>query len=335
MNAKPFLRKTIFRAHEALGLAFYRRAQRYRAHFAVTLKNAHPGANDLDLVLPLPLEADYQEILVPPAYLGPTPDAVRQEPRFGNPYAAWRLSLEAGQSAEVSYDFEVQVRPRQASAEGQTLEGYEENVAGAASHGACRNVQTDHEWIQERAQRAINQHGKDIPGILSYLNASVQRNLTYGKPIEGLYTSSDALQGRQVDCGGYNTLLVACARAAGVPARIVSGFWAGYPAMIVPGFVSRAPANAMHVWSEFQMPTGQWLPADPSVEWLVSRGREFRSGALGNVGSDRIAMSAGCGMDLATSQGPLYSEILQNPIVKASRGLDSYAKTTSFITRRI
>ena len=82
----------------------------------------------------------------------------------------------------------------------------------------------------------------------------VRENISYGNPIEGLYSSLDSLEKDVVDCGGYACLLGALLRSVGIPARLVSGVLAGYP------------GEHMHAWLEFMTPNGSWLPADPSTE---------------------------------------------------------------------
>lgn len=54
-------------------------------------------------------------------------------------------------------------------------------------------------------------------------------------------------------CGDYSALFVALCRAAGIPARINAGYWA-------------SEKNGMHVWAEFLLPTGEWIPLMPPRE---------------------------------------------------------------------
>lgn len=60
------------------------------------------------------------------------------------------------------------------------------------------------------------------------------------------------LEHGQGECGEYSALWVAICRAAGVPARIVSGFWGD-------------EEDGWHCWAEFMRPNGPWLPVDASM----------------------------------------------------------------------
>ena len=59
-----------------------------------------------------------------------------------------------------------------------------------------------------------------------------------------------ALRSGKGECGDLSALFVASCRAAGIPARPVSGFAVG--------------TNAWHVWAEFQIPGIGWIPVDPA-----------------------------------------------------------------------
>ena len=59
-----------------------------------------------------------------------------------------------------------------------------------------------------------------------------------------------ALRAGRGECGDLSGLFVAACRAAGVPARPVTGFTMG--------------TNVWHVWAEFQVPGFGWIPVDPA-----------------------------------------------------------------------
>ena len=117
---------------------------------------------------------------------------------------------------------------------------------------------------------------KAISPEITQANEFVISYLTYGNPIDGLYTAQEAREKRVVDCGGFDSLLQDELKKKGIESKIVAGFWAGYE------------TNGMHAWLEI----GD-IPADPSMEYLRRKGRTRKSGKLGFVGSDRIAFSIG------------------------------------------
>ena len=137
-----------------------------------------------------------------------------------------------------------------------------------------------------------------ITAVMREANESVLGSLSYGNPIDGLYTADQAREQKIVDCGGFDTVLQDELQKRGVESRIVAGFWAGYE------------DNDMHAWLEIGN-----TPADPSMDYLRSRGRSKKSGGLGFVGSDRIAMSVGSFFDIEVGGKQYPVDILQNPIL--------------------
>jgi hypothetical protein len=70
--------------------------------------------------------------------------------------------------------------------------------------------------------------------------------------IEGFGGARYCLTHRHGECGDYSALFVALCRVLGIPARGNIGAW-------VPG------TNRWHVWAEFMLPNGDWIPVDLSV----------------------------------------------------------------------
>jgi len=73
------------------------------------------------------------------------------------------------------------------------------------------------------------------------------------------------------ECTEYAALFVALCRAAGIPARPVVGLWA-------------EGNDRWHVWAEFMLPSGDWLPIDPTAgdkgEWAYRQAFGFRENKL-------------------------------------------------------
>jgi len=142
---------------------------------------------------------------------------------------------------------------------------------------------------------------KKVGEIAKKFYEYVRENISYGNPIEGLYSSLDSLEKDVVDCGGYACLLGALLRSVGIPARLVSGVLAGYP------------GEHMHAWLEFMIPDGSWIPADPSSEKLRLQRRDFKPGGFGIIGNDRIILSLGSNIRISNKTFPL----IQLPIVES------------------
>ncbi len=79
------------------------------------------------------------------------------------------------------------------------------------------------------------------------LHRAVMKNLTYGA---GRSDAVGALQDGSTDCVGFASLLTACLRNVGVPARVIAGFLQG--------------DSVWHERVEFHLPGCEWLVADPT-----------------------------------------------------------------------
>jgi transglutaminase-like putative cysteine protease len=84
------------------------------------------------------------------------------------------------------------------------------------------------------------------------LHLAVMKKLTYqSPPFHG--DAVGVLQDGVADCGGFSSLLTACLRAVGIPARTMCGFWQG------------TGQGQWHVRVEFHLPGADWLVADPTT----------------------------------------------------------------------
>ena len=71
---------------------------------------------------------------------------------------------------------------------------------------------------------------------------------------------------REGVCQDFAHLVVACARAHGVPARYVSGYLATDPP---PGRERMVGVDASHAWAAVRLPGGYWLAVDPTNDQLA------------------------------------------------------------------
>ncbi len=81
---------------------------------------------------------------------------------------------------------------------------------------------------------------------------------------------------RRGDCGVQTLLFITLCRAAGVPARWVSG-WVVYPS-----------GWNMHDWAEFYVEPHGWLPADCSRGWRDDEDPDVRHFFFGNSDAYRM-----------------------------------------------
>ncbi|MEZ6063608.1 MAG: transglutaminase-like domain-containing protein [Planctomycetaceae bacterium] len=87
--------------------------------------------------------------------------------------------------------------------------------------------------------------------------------------VNGLQGASSCLKEQCGECCDYSALFVAVCRAAGVPARPVIGFWGD-------------EVDGWHVWAEFMIPGGTWIPVDPALGDQSPRSRRHYFGSLDN-----------------------------------------------------
>ena len=308
-------------ALEKVGTRTYTQPQTFEVDYRVQLKNITNTAQKCVVVLPGLRSGGDQSILRSSVFIPETDlqiDLVWQ-----NPYAAWRVELPAQGIEVVSQTFAVQVRPSQEYSRWENLvigdrgEQVSEGLLAMQPNAFIHPTQPD---IQVLAKQIAGSELRVI-SVLERLNAYVSENIVYGNPIPGLYSDEQALHERVVDCGGFASLYCSLAISLGIPSRIVSGFWAGYE------------KNGMHAWAESLLPSGVWIPVDPSVENLRQRGATRKSGRFGYLGSDRIVLSRGCDISIEVFGTKIKADILQNPIVIPDLGSSTVETSFCFTTQ--
>jgi transglutaminase-like putative cysteine protease len=100
--------------------------------------------------------------------------------------------------------------------------------------------------------------GAAVAGLLHkiYADFSYRQGATSVKT-----TLAELLELRQGVCQDFAHLAVGCLRAAGLPARYVSGYLETAPP---PGREKLRGADATHAWASVLTPTGDWLDLDPT-----------------------------------------------------------------------
>lgn len=233
--------------------------------YRITAKNKGTKEESAVIVAPVPPHAE-------PVF-EPAPDVVKTDEWYGNRYASWSLRLNAGETKTIEYCW-----THSASKEKNRGFSLEPN----------RFIRPDDPRVMEIANGL-----RSVKDVYQW----VRGHLTYGDPITGLYSATDALERPRVDCGAYATLFVSLCIAKGIPARIVAGF-----------FADDRPGN-MHAWAEYLSPMGEWVAVDPTV-----RRRRVR-----------VTMSYGC--DIPVLGGRV--DLLQHPTVFGSPSVSAIAEFTA------
>ncbi len=160
--------------------------------------------------------------------------------------------------------------------------------------------------------------------LLSITNAVYRytlNNLSYGKPIDGLYPYDQALTERVTDCGGFSTLLLSLLQSANIPARLVVGFLIKDKSIFQKVFLMFHVTSymlhnlSMHVWVEVLLPDKKWFPLDPAIEWRRSRGLTKRQGGFGMIPADRLVVSYGQDFIIPIANNIYKVDLLQNPLI--------------------
>ncbi len=292
-------------------------AQTYEAVYRVFLENKANEIIQLTVALPLPIGAKS-------FVLAPHKAEVKVEPKFGNMYAVWSLTLPPQKSTEIYAQCVVECFPKIKKGEQKSLANeYTKDARYALYTESNRFISAKNPKVLELVER-IAKTEKSPCKIAQHIHEYLVNTLAYGNPIQRLYSCEDALEKSAVDCGGFAALFASLCIAQGIPARIVSGFWAGYE------------KNAMHAWAEALLPNGAWISADPSVEQLRNCGRTSKRGGFGFAGSDRIALSRGCDFDIEIGGKTVKVDILQNPIMHFPEADDGSVDVKhEFLTRRV
>ena len=97
----------------------------------------------------------------------------------------------------------------------------------------------------------------DTIGFLQALMTQVSEHMTFeAEPTHSATSAAEAFITRRGICQDHAHIFIACARAAGVPARCVSGYFLRSDGMV------RQPAG--HAWTEAFLPDLGWVGFDPA-----------------------------------------------------------------------
>ncbi len=309
MSIRAHIKRKIRKIRERHKLVSYANEDKFDVSFEVELKNESSHSYSGFLVIPVPSDGLSQTLLAETTFI-PKIDGVSKDEVYSNRFAFWRINLGAGKSERFIEKFSIKTIPFRESATKQVGNEF-------LSQNKCLTI--DNETIKD-VIHSLKKRSISNMAFIRGVNRYVINHLVYGNPIEGLYSSEEALKYRNVDCGGFSSLFVSMCVASGIPARIVSGFFAGYS------------ENSMHAWVEV-MVNNKWIPADPATEHLAYLNRTNISGYLGFVGSDRIVLSRGCDITIKVDNNSISIPILQNPFIFPKQS--ELIVKNSFITKKL
>lgn len=275
-------------------------SQRYQIAYTAQIQNTSETDQNVSVLMPyIESRGEFQNIAVEPAF-NPRMTEVLTDSVFHNKIAVWQGNIPAQSTRQFIQTCAVDVHSRHENVpDDLTIDQYTSEQRMLYAGGSIDSTNP--------ALIAIAEMLKDPEGTIKAsienINDYVISSLTYGNPIDGLYTSQQAIDNDCVDCGGFDTLMIALLGAVGIPARLVSGFWLD------------GSKNDMHAWLEILLPDETWVVADPSIENLRKHKRTRKQGALGLAGSDRLVVSVGSDLEVAIADQRITIPILQHPYV--------------------
>lgn len=291
---------------EKLHFFSYTQDQTYKFICKVSVKNISEKPQKSTLVFPVALDTQKEQSV---AWIGFKPNITNYfiEQKFHNSYLLYPIDLQPGEEFQVEESFQVSVLPcRPKLSQDFTFDDYKLTPEQKKQFfSSNKYLQFEHPEIQKLAKEMKGSE-QNVMKVARKINDFVIDYLEYKNPILGLYSALEALEKKEVDCGGYDTLFVALCLAVGIPARVVSGFWAD------PMLGLQPSKDVMHAWAEFMLPNGEWISVDPSIEYLFAKRRTNKSGRFGFVGSDRVVFSKGCDLSLNINDQTYSTDILQN-----------------------
>jgi len=314
-RAKQFIK----RAGELINRPNHFKPWPHRVIFSADVENTFKSKNEVILIFPIPPNSDYQLLENLPDY-NPKDCHIGFDDKFGNSYVYWRSSIPSHAARSFALSFVAAVSPRrQAIDPAWRLKNYD-YIKKTKNYSlyikSNRYLNGVDRRIKIMADETV-QGNDNLAKVALDLYEFTLRFLNYANPIAGLYSLDEVLEKRNVDCGGFASLLGSLYISMGIPARVISGFWAD-------SLQNGAEASQkMHAWLEILLPNGQWFPVDPSIGYLKRLDRTSRYGGFGFVGSDRIVFSFGEDIPLKAVDEDLVVDILQNPVVIAQGGKDS------------
>ncbi len=131
---------------------------------------------------------------------------------------------------------------------------------------ATAYIQADHPAIKSRARKIVGDE-KDPRRAAGLLTAWVFENLEKSF-LAAIPNAVDVLEKGTGDCKAHSVLLVALARAAGLPARTVTGLVAMDDGLFY-----------YHQWAELY--TGEWTPVDPTFNQIPADAARVTLGRAG------------------------------------------------------
>ncbi len=261
-----------------------RNPRKYRVEFIAVLKNDGFAPNKILIYQPRPIAWDGQQDVVIET-VSPKPSRETTDPVFGNGIYYWNLSTlpRAGESIPIKIQFTFTAYEIVAQIDPNTVQPYnkESPLYKLYTRPETFIESTDPQIIAIANQVASTEENPYLLARKFY--DYVIETAHYRLVGEGLLGAKALLTNGEGECGDYSALFIALARAKGIPARSVVGYWA------VTG------TDQTHVWAEFYLEGVGWIPADPTIGQQSARDKEYY---FGNMDNQRVILGKGFNVSL-------------------------------------
>ena len=290
----------------------YRNPRVYNVDYTFELcpgKDSIDRSKDLKLWIPVPREWDSQKA-VKIISVEPEPYATYVDPEYGNTILFWDFGkVPVKESYEVNIKYRAEVFEVYSDIEPEKIGPYDMKSEGYQLYTRSTYHTSITPKIREFAQAAVGDEKNtylQAKRIFEFVRAKMRFNrvkhLT-GSGTENLFNFplTDPYSGEQYfegQCNHYSVFFVAMCRAAGIPARGVTGMvgWGPwikekdlvlrdtrYTLLTSDGLAATRIYGPMdgHIWAEFYLPEYGWIPADPT--W----------GTFGYQGNNKLILSKG------------------------------------------
>jgi transglutaminase-like putative cysteine protease len=260
-------------------LVKYGKPEVYRSRHLCLIDAKNADVDSLESWLPVPTNWGEQQI----SRIAITPTVEPVAAKNGETkIARWLYAREQiGANAAAQFVVETEWKRFEISTDLGRLQKqkflpYDEESADYKTYiGTEKDVQSDYDRIADAANKIKGSKGKDRPWAhiaFDLYSWVLDRTTFQGVSWQGAKLCFDKGSG---GCGDYSALFVAACRAVGIPARLNAGYWA-------------AEKNGVHVWAEFMLPSGEWVPVDASIgDQSVDKRAKF----FGFLDNNRITMS--------------------------------------------
>jgi len=256
------------------GLSPYTKERNFQVSYTINLENPTSNPQVTKVIAPLPANLfDLQ--------FYPENASIKKEEKFLNTYILWQVELKPKEKKNLVTTYKITSMP-------SIFKSKKISFSNEVNPNTPENIKS---IIQELP---VTNNPYEY---LSLVNQYIQKNLSYGDPVTGLYSTTDAISRSKVDCGGYSSLFIALCKAVNIKAELLLGFW-----------LDKKAKEPMHAWVEVEI-DNEKFQVDPTINQLFKLGRANHYSRLGLIPSDRVIVSTGSDLIIEGEK----IKILQHP----------------------